>query len=976
VRLKLASCAVVFSFGFLASCAVDSRYYDVACKCEATTGLDGADAQTVGYVAKPAPDQEAIDPARRLATSTDLRTRAPQLLARPDGPDLKELPLQAMRVSTVLLPTRARTLVDLTYENPFGHQLEGTLLVQLPEGASPCYLGMFQGTPDPRIDPLHLLPPPLEDHGLLLDQNKSLVFSHWRGDNGVVEWGTLRPARVVSQEQGKVAYERTTRRRVDPALMEWSTGNTFRTRVFPITANGKKRILFAYDQAPRDLGEKTAVVLPVPEKLPRAFQLEVAASDTFGGATLLQGANETPLARKGGFFTGAWRGDALAATSFVLEASQAPEVRAAFGSGKDVVGALVHVRVAPRVEKRDDVPTGAAVFLLDTSLSQRAKLGASCGQLLRAILERDATIDRFQVLTFDVAARPLFAGWRPNTADARTETLAEVEKLWLEGATNLDAALGAAEKALGDDHATCFLLSDAQATWGLEDARELERAHPRSFSERWIGYQIGEQAVNRGFLDRLTRRGGRVVNVLGGQDLERAALAHRSNGQPLRGVRVEGVEPRDLVVAGSPSVLYPGETVEVAFRAPNDDPTKATLVLETDREVRYSLAGACPNDVLAPRAWAELAANALLELGDKDADRVALALSQRFALANRVASFLMLETDWDYQAQQIETAELAPGAIAAAAAQRIAARPVGAPATDGLDERARAFLAKISQLEGTPWPLHPRPVNQNRFERPRWPAVLDVTAVHRDAERRFEAGRTEEALRVLSSIVEEAPRDAAALRLAGFTLMGWERYGDALALFARIRLVRPFEPQAYLAEALALEALGRPQAAAVRYELVLAGRFDPRYENYAKEAGRRLYGRLLARMGETERARELGLGDGYPAHEVHLLWNLDDTDVDLHVVEPDGTKVDYTHRTSEHGMLLWDNTAGLGPEIYINSEVAPAKVAVHYYGTRSVAGTAPAATLLVRFDGKDVHCRATVLPGQNEYFTLFDARSP
>src|SRR5439155_9635791 len=137
----------------------------------------------------------------------------------------------------------------------------------------------------------------------------------------------------------------------------------------------------------------------------------------------------------------------------------------------------------------------------------------------------------------------------------------------------------------------------------------------------------------------------------------------------------------------------------------------------------------------------------------------------------------------------------------------------------------------------------------------------------------------------------------------------------AAGLCARTPRPRPFEPQAHLCEALALEALGKPAEAALRYEVVLAGRFDPRFERFAKESARRLYGRLLvtadadkeARRQIDERIAELKLPRELPGHEVHLLWNLDDTDVDLHVQESKGgVHVSYRNmRSPTGGELLW-----------------------------------------------------------------------
>ncbi|MBI3724176.1 tetratricopeptide repeat protein [bacterium] len=940
-----------------------------------------------------------ISPAQRLATTTELRTKAPALLARPDGADQRELPLSALRVSTILMATRARTLIDCTFENPHNTQLQGTLMIRLPEGASPCYLGMFQGAGLPHaVGPLtlgSLLPPVLDDPSMLLSRRIALPSS-WYANGASVDWGTLRPAEVVEEKQAKVVYEQVTRRRVDPALMEWSGGNNFSTRIFPIPALSRKRVFFVYDQPAPDLGGRATLALPVPDKLPPAFRLEVAADPrAWQGAALLTAKGEQALVPSGKFLRATL--ECANEGSFLLVATpRTAAVRAGFGESAGVPGSLVHARISPSVKMLEGRKTGSAVFLLDTSLSQRAKLAPSCGRLLRAILEKDASIERFQVVTFDVLAKPLFEGWRENKPEQRETTLKEVESLWLEGATSLEAGLACLERTVPQgEHPTFFLLSDAQVTWGEEDPRELERAFPRIMSERWICYQIGDSALARPVVERLVRSGGRVVPIVSSQEIDAAALAHALTPAVLRSVHVDGAQASDLVVAGKPRSLFPGEVLEVAFRCPQGvDPRKAAVVVETESGAeRFSLETASDQDAVSARAWAELTATSLLDLGDQDADRAAVGLSQAFALANRVASFLILETDHEYKQYQIRTEDLDLSRLTLLAASREERRPIGAPDTKALDARALAFLEKIASLTSTPWqrPSWPKPTAES-FDRPKSAFAagecggktgerLDPVLVWSETARRAQAGRGDEALRIVSSIVEESPRDARALRLAGFALMSLGRYEDARAIFARTRVVRPFEPQAHLCEALALEALGRSGEAALRYEIVLAGSFDPRFDRFAKDSARRLYARLLSRIGAAgeERTRELALADvsPFPAHEAHIFWNLDDTDVDLHVRETAGPyEVSYRNMTSPTGGLLHgDNTTGLGPEIYTHPRAEPATISLDYFGTRSVEGTVPAAALLVYFKGdasyQETIVSAAILPREKANLVLY-----
>lgn len=1012
--LVVTSCVLAALAG-LAACSASSRMPEADAGAKGQDSYSGDETWSIVKGRVPTvdgPDRSVpeVEVARQLATRADLRSRAPAMLARPNGPQLVELPLETLRISTVLAGTRARTLVDCTFRNPYGTALEGRFVVRLPEGASPSSLGMFLGAglasssldrsassersdaaPSGEPRPEHeLLPPPIERVDELLERDPILP-PHWSRGQLPVDWGTVRPARVVESTQGRQVYEAVTRPRIDPALMEWSGGNTFSTRVYPIPPRGLKRVYFVYDQSPLDTRDRLVVALPVPAVLPPGFRCEVAAcARTYADAAVVTEAGERPLAGDEGaaYLKGEAHATSGPATgSFLLAARpRTLSVQAGWARTQGLPGAQVHARIRPQVALVQGERTGDAVFLLDTSLSTRTQLAASFGRLLRAILERDKSIERFQVVAFDVATRAITDGWQANTAEGREAVLREVERTWIEGATNLESALAWVERhALaqgGSAQPTLFLLSDAQVSWGLAQRRELERAYPRSFGARWVCYQVGDHAVDRGLLESLARAGGRVVPVLGDHAVDAAATAHRSVPVRLSGVRIEGAAAVDLLVAGAPRALHPGQVLEVAFRTPDGVlPPNAEIVVATSAgEQRFPLGGAQAADALAARAWAQATTNALLELEDVGADEIALALSQRFGLANRVASFLILETDDQYARHALEPAVLDLARLARAAADRQGQRPVGAPATASLAADAREFLVQLGAARVTPWPqpAEASPARQ-ALAPPRWPDRLDPVAAWRDARERRAMGQVAQAVRVLSSIVEEAPQDAQALRLVGYALFDWGRYEEAAALFARARRLRPFEPQAFLCEALALEAMGDGGEAALRYELVLApGGFGGRH-GFVVEGARMMYARLLARLGSVHAAaasRRAALGlDAAPAEvEMHLYWSLDDTDVDLHVQRPGlfGREVYFDRLSSGAGTLHGDNTVGLGPEIYTD-DADPSSVWVEYFGTQNVEGAMPASTLLVCWRRGVPRVHATVLAERSDKVVLWAA---
>ena len=55
-------------------------------------------------------------------------------------------------------------------------------------------------------------------------------------------------ADIVEKQRAREIYEEILRERRDPGLLEWSGGNLFKARVFPIEAHSEKRIKITYTQ--------------------------------------------------------------------------------------------------------------------------------------------------------------------------------------------------------------------------------------------------------------------------------------------------------------------------------------------------------------------------------------------------------------------------------------------------------------------------------------------------------------------------------------------------------------------------------------------------------------------------------------------------------------------------------------------------------------------------------------------------------
>ena len=150
-------------------------------------------------------------PLPRLSQEPPVAPRAgfvqvgtPTLLAsasddEPAGP----LKIGRVSVQVTVAGLLARTTTTLTFENEHDRALEGELVFPLPEGAT------------------------VSGYGLDVD-------------------GEMVDAVVVERQAARVAFEQEVRRGIDPGLVEWVRGNSFRTRVWPIPAHGRRTVKVEY----------------------------------------------------------------------------------------------------------------------------------------------------------------------------------------------------------------------------------------------------------------------------------------------------------------------------------------------------------------------------------------------------------------------------------------------------------------------------------------------------------------------------------------------------------------------------------------------------------------------------------------------------------------------------------------------------------------------------------------------------------
>lgn len=880
--------------------------------------------------------------------------------------DKEELPLEAMHVVVRIEGFRARVLLDCSYKNDRDRQLEGSFQLRLPDGAAPYFLAF--GETVMAADDGNLMIERPAGGAMTLSSDEILQA---RAET----WQAPKVARIVPKEKAALAYKQTVARRVDPALMEWSGAGVFNARVFPLLPGKMHRVVFAYDMDLLAVGKDRQWSIDLPRKLPQSRVELGVVGDTTAGLNL------TPKAEwKAGAGMQHVRFDDLKGQSITLRMTNPGP---SFLTGvEETLGD--HFAVAFQPTLPDDKGAKAkgsarAVLMMDASLSANPERFNTQLAVLEALLNNNRPdLAEFAVLFFNVEAFWFKPGFTKNTPENVTALKTFAGNLALEGASDLGLALRTAAKP---DWAKArlsgvdlFLMSDAAATWGESESWALSSAIEGVGP--LFSYRTGLTGENSRTLEHLAREsGGSVFSVVGEAEVKAASTAHRARPWTLAGMSLEG--GTDLMLRGRPTTVFPGQRMVLAGRGRPKDGATLTLKLERGAET-HDLAITLPKSVesqLAPRVYGEIATGRLEDLREA-AEAEAKAYAIHYRVPGRTCSLLMLESEDDYKRYDIKPEAEAFIVKSSPAAKRF--DEVMTALGSSLADPKAALLARLDKLERMPGMSFPRndalrkaiaqlPAESLTFIAERlacknrsWEGVpgsyeealrtksIDYDAVSAEAERRLKTHSVDDAIRALSTLVENRPGDGVLARDVGLTAMQWGKPGQAYHLFRRVAEARPFEPQSYRAMARCCEQAGRPDLAMVWYEIALNGKWDGRFGEFRKILGLD-YLRFLRHVagGKTKvavplfaKARLPEIEKEFNPGEVGLLitmtWNTDGTDIDLHVVEPTGEECYYSHpQTKIGGRMTQDVTRGYGPEMYTLGRPQPGayKIRAKFYSS-------------------------------------------
>ena len=874
---------------------------------------------------------------------------------------------------------RARVLFDCYYYNDRPQQLEGRFLLRLPSDASlhSFAFGVAHAPSEPPTDgPVGgskgRAKRAAADRAAVALENLRAVVAESGSDlaRRAAEYDyrakpgspfeQVKSARIARRQKSALAYEETVRRRVDPALVEWAGPGVFQTRVFPLMPNQLHRIVIGYDVSLREQGEARTFELTLPEG-------EAGGRVEFDIATVPgMEAELTPTTQP--FVSGG--------RAFYQFSHAEPRDYTVRLSGPDAVvlnskGPFDDSYFATRLTA--DLPDAPAendsrraVFLLDTSWSDRPAAFSRRVKLLQAILDRNRdSVDQFAVLFFNVEQRWWRRRFVDNDAANVNELMKVVDQLALEGATDLHAALAEAcqpswsQQAKESPSPNFFLLSDGVANWGRIDHASL--GDPLAGLERKQGggalfaYHLAGSLSDRTVLGRLAEEsGGAVFDVAEEAELSEVATAHRSRPWTIIETNAAGAD--EILVRGAGKTVYPQQTLVVAGRGRVRGLLEIVLARGGERKTLRVEPDAEISSPMAARLYGELAVDGLEPFADA-LEEVTVAFSRYFRVPGRTCSLVMLETADDYarfgadvppaEDQLVIASTSVTGAIETQRAKGRALRRssrdrflawVASLESASLLERSTALRLAMDRLPPQAFRFDTKPLlcrswktgqlasafaSHLRAEAPSFDLVIN------EAEERRSRFGSDDAIKAVSTLVEARPFDPDLLRSVAFRTLEWERADQAAPLLWRLVQARPYQPQGLLLLGRAMLDAGDVDAAIVCYDLVCRGNWNQRWQASKEIAAVELLhalekvdrGDAKSVFPQYVRARLAQLRSRWSEEGLDVAiimhWNTDRTDVDLHVTEPSGEECFYSHpRTQSGGRLTQDVTQGLGPEMY------------------------------------------------------------
>jgi len=544
------------------------------------------------------------------------------------GQDIPPLSVKYHRVKVEIVNQVARTSVDQVFVNHFGRDIEGTYIFPVPEGASVSEFAMYIG--NERVQ------------GEILDS---------------------REARRV--------YEDIVRRMRDPGLLEYMGRNLFRARVYPIPANGEKRVQISYTEVLKSENGLVKYLYPLnTERFSRdpledvsisvRVESQVPIVNVYSPSHKVSVSKDSAGRARVGYEDKRVRPDKDFLVYYSLSKD---DVGLSYMNWEGPEGGYFMLLASPRYAAAGErVVNKTIVLVLDSSGSMSGAKIRQAKEAARFILNHLGPRDEFTVVDFDDGVTPFSDALVPATDDNIGRALKFVDAIEDSGGTNInDALLAALSRMRGGERPSYVLfLTDGLPTVGTTETADILRHAQQANSSRSRVFVFGVgNDVNTELLDRISSdHRGTSVYIGETEDLEAAISGfYEKISSPLlsdlavtfRGIETSQVYPRSL------PDLFKGSQLVLVGKYKGRGPVSIVLTGKSGREEkRFVLEGRAlvsgDSFNFLPRLWATRRIGYLLEEIRLQGSNQELAdeirrLGLKYGIVTPYTSFLVTEKE-------------------------------------------------------------------------------------------------------------------------------------------------------------------------------------------------------------------------------------------------------------------------------------------------------------------------------------------
>ncbi|NJL26995.1 MAG: DNA polymerase I [Thermoanaerobaculia bacterium] len=526
---------------------------------------------------------------------------------------------------------------------------------------------VFRNTEDRAVEALYTFPVP---------EGASVAnFSMWIGGKEMV-------GEVIEKERAREIYNSYKQQQRDPGLLEQADFKTFEMRIFPIGPRAEQRVQIAYYQELQFDHDRATYVYPLatvthsgldPRTRGRfALNLNVRSAVPITSLDSPSHGNDFVVVRHDDSYYQAsleTTGGDLNRDLVLAYKVERPV------SGLDLVTSrqgkedgFFQLTLTAGKELEGAVPGMDYVFVLDVSgsMDDDGKMALSRGSL-DAFIQELALDDRFEVVTFNVAAKTLFGSLRTADPSAVSDAARFLRDQRRRAARSLRPALELAYRYKAPDR----LLNVVVLSDGMTEQTERQQLHQaiavRPQGTRVFAIGVGNE-VNRPLLTQLAEEAGGLADFLSrGDDFDQRAEAFRRKlSHPVASglqIAIDGVGAYDVEPAKLPD-LFHGAPLRIYGRY-NRPGTAKVHVTGTiggellDQTLDLDFPAEDGGDPEIERMWAMKRIDRLLGEAERGRGREAareevVRLGEGFSVVTEYTSFLVLENDTEYQRWKID----------------------------------------------------------------------------------------------------------------------------------------------------------------------------------------------------------------------------------------------------------------------------------------------------------------------------------